>query len=184
MTDHEGVDMNETTCATPTAWIPLDKGQGRALVDASDVSTVTAVAWRAQKGTHTSYAVGTLTPKRGILMHRLILGLGPDDPQVDHINRNGLDNRRSNLRLATGSNNRGNQAKVSSYAGRPCASEYKGVYWHKKNKRWVVTIQYRGRKKSLGCYGSEVEAAVAYDRAAVGVFGEFACLNFPDEEHL
>jgi hypothetical protein len=95
---------------------------------------------------------------------------------VDHINGNGLDNRRANLRLATYTqNNWNNRQRVERYS-----SKYRGVSWHKRWGKWSAVISVKGRKKHLGYYRDEKEAAEAFDRAAKKYRGEFAVLNFPD----
>ncbi len=93
---------------------------------------------------------------------------------VDHINGDGLDNRRANLRLATPAQNNWNS---KSGMGRG-ASRYKGVQWHKHRKKWVVVIGVNGRKEHIGYFGDEKEAARAYDKAAKERHGEYAVLNF------
>jgi hypothetical protein len=105
-------------------------------------------------------------------MHRLILGLTSDDPlEVDHINGDRLDNRRSNLRVANQSQNLANQRKTRG------ASRYKGVDWHERHQLWRARIQKDGKRRLLGWFASEDEAGVAYNEAAVRLFGEYARLN-------
>ena len=102
-------------------------------------------------------------------MHRVILN-APPGREVDHINRNGLDNRRSNLRLATHAQNEANK---------PPRGEYKGAYWCKKSGRWRASIRVDGRLRHMGRFATREEAARVYDDAALEAFGEFAYLNFP-----
>ncbi len=87
---------------------------------------------------------------------------------IDHINRDTLDNRRKNLRLCTSSQNQCN--RVSNIN---TTSKYKGVTWHKRNKRWQVMIS----GIYVGCYKDEIEAAIIYDTIAKRIFGNFARLN-------
>lgn len=105
-----------------------------------------------------------------LYLHRLIMN-PPDGYQVDHINGNGLDNRRENLRLCTQSQNNFN---CDSARGK---SKFKGVSWEPKTKKWSAYIQVNKKKRRLGMYASEEEAALAYNRAALEIAGEFAKLN-------
>jgi hypothetical protein len=92
---------------------------------------------------------------------------------VDHVNHDTLDNRRSNLRLCTRiENGRNRRANVG-----PQSSEYKGVQWVKADRRWKAQICVDKRPITVGSFGSEIEAAVAYNAAATRYFGEFALLN-------
>ena len=107
-------------------------------------------------------------------MHRFILD-APKGLMVDHINGNGLDNRKCNLRLCTQSQNLANQKKL-----RPSLSGYKGVYVRlRKNGtcRWKACIRWKGKMRFLGGYETADEAAIAYNVAAQLFFGPFACLN-------
>lgn len=109
-------------------------------------------------------------------MHRQILGEIPKGMTVDHINGNGLDNRKINLRICTRSENLMNSKK----ANRKTFSKYKGVtYFNRKglNKRWCARLGCRENPRSLGYYLTEKEAAAAYNKAALEFYGEFANLN-------
>jgi hypothetical protein len=110
-------------------------------------------------------------------MHRLILGLGPKGPPVDHRNGNGLDNRRENIRIATVAQNRQNSRKTRSNT----SSQYKGVYWNETHQSWRTHIHTAEQHIYLGCFAkdAEIEAAKAYDLAARELFGDFAHLNYP-----
>lgn len=112
----------------------------------------------------------------GLSMHRLVVGAEPGQ-QVDHVNRDGLDNRRANLRLATNGQNRANSRSAS-------ASGYKGVYRvpnkgvYRTTDKWRAQIRAGGRIIHLGYFGDAETAARAYDAAAREYFGEFARGNF------
>jgi len=94
----------------------------------------------------------------------------------DHINRNGLDNRKANLRPVTRAQNTLNRLYTFKRKGSP--SKYKGVTWHKYTKKWQVQICYAGKHKFVGYFNNEIEAAKAYDKAARKFHGDFAVLNF------
>jgi hypothetical protein len=101
------------------------------------------------------------------------------DPKikVDHINHNGLDNRRENLRLCTQQQNNLNVRKRSN-----TSSKFKGVYWYKQRQKWAVYCCIDGKGKHLGLFTSELEAAVAYDNFVKTLPDqEFRILNFPDK---
>lgn len=112
--------------------------------------------------------------KKRQLLHRLILQ-APLDMLVDHRNRDRADDRRENLRLATRAQNNRNYAK----SGRTDhTSEFKGVSWHEKNLRWRARIYHDNKCFWLGNFMCPVEAAEAYDQAAMEKHGPFARLNF------
>jgi hypothetical protein len=112
-------------------------------------------------------------------LHREILN-APAGLLVDHQNGDGLDNRRDNLRLATCSQNSCNRRKIKT----PTSSRFRGVSWRKAICRWVVRIRHQGEIIWLGAFDDEIEAARAYDRAAIKYHGEFARLNFPREDYI
>lgn len=109
-----------------------------------------------------------------VAMHREIMN-APKGLLVDHRNRDGLDNRRENLRLATYSQNNCNKLKRKN-----TSSQFTGVCFNKLGRRWVGYINHKGKRIFLGYFDSEIEAAKAYDAAARKYHGEFARLNFPD----
>lgn len=137
------------------------------LLDDADLDLIGSLRWSITNGrSGLRYAVNRVS---GTYMHALIL---PGD-LVDHINRNGLDNRRSNLRPAAHWQNSGNTR------GRGGTSDYKGVCWHLAAGAWVAQIGHP--RRHLGIFDSEIEAARAYDRAAVERWGTYAFLNFSGE---
>jgi hypothetical protein len=158
--------------------IPLTKGK-IALVDDADYERVVALGkWCASQHSRTAwYAKKRISgPDRAsrkiIIMHRFILGLSEPRPLVDHVNGNGLDNRRENLRLATQSQNQQNR-------GPSYGRKLKGVCFDKSDGRWLASIRINGISRSLGRFGTPEEAARAYDAADRRHFGAFARLNFP-----
>jgi AP2 domain/HNH endonuclease len=95
---------------------------------------------------------------------------------VDHINGNGLDNRRTNLRPATSAENARNRRSQ-----RGSSSPYKGVSWIRSRRNWRANLRVGDRLIHLGSYTDPADAARAYDAAALKYFGEFARLNFPED---
>lgn len=150
------------------------------LLDPEDEHLRTAHTWWL-----TSHGyVGTDVRRKGggyrrVYLHRRVLK-APSGLEVDHRNRNKLDNRRANLRLATGTQNKRNAGPRRTYAGKPTNSPYKGVFLHRQSGRWNARIRHSGRQHSLGYFDDQVDAARAYDKAALEHHGEFACINFPD----
>lgn len=121
--------------------------------------------------------VGVEVRMSTIAMHTFILR-GPEGMMPDHINGNRYDNRRENLRLATRSENRANCPKIEFSSMNP----YKGVRattWRKD--AWIAQITINGTRLELGRFEDSRTAALAYDKAALQHFGEFARLNFPVE---
>ena len=106
-------------------------------------------------------------------LHRAILN-PPKEKIIDHIDHNGLNNKRSNLRICTMAQNAANRRKVKG------SSNFKGVSWHKRHQMWQAKIQ-RGKWSHLGYFNDELEAAKAYDKAAKDLWGEFAKLNFEND---
>lgn len=111
----------------------------------------------------------------GYLMHRLILKVPVGHPdQVDHINGNTLDNREENLRRVTQSQNKANRC---SKRGK---SKFKGVVWDKQVSKWKSSIGKDHKHINIGRFQTEEEAARAYDKKAIELYGEYAKLNFPE----
>jgi hypothetical protein len=157
--------------------IPLTQGQ-HAIVDDEDYPELSQFKWCAHRNGNTFYAVRTEWTDgkdRSIMMHRQIVGLGHGDKrEVDHRSGDGLNNQTSNLRIATHQQNQHNQRLQ-----RRTASGYKGVCWVKRDKKWRADIAINSKPKWLGLFNTAAEAAHAYDKAALELHGEFACLNFP-----
>lgn len=170
-TDEGPISLHEIWLS-PARAIPLADGRP-ALVDARFFPMLMTIGrWCLQSR---RYAATRFRGKLW-LMHRLVMlweyGEPPVGCEVDHVNRDGLDNRLCNLRYVTQSQNGANKAKRSDNT-----SGYKGVFWHKTAKKWMAQIGYEGRTHYLGLYDSKKDAANAYDKAARELEGEYACLN-------
>ena len=148
-----------------------------AIVDDEDFERINQYKWHATKAGNTYYAShstwnSSRKRKSAIFMHRIILR-APKGMCVDHINGNGLDNRKINLRLCTAQQN--SQYRPHHNLG---SSQYHGVHWHKKKKRWQSLIETKGKCTFIGLFKTEEGAALAYDKKAKELFGEFATQNF------
>lgn len=160
-----------TTIRLPLSHKPIT------LIDAADVERVEAAGpWSFAMCGGKVYAQRSVRQPDGSYkterLHTFLTGW----PLVDHINGDGLDNRRANLRPATASQNNANK-KIS----RRNTSGYKGVAWHAASGRWRAYLGVNGKQKSLGYFADPAEAGRAYDTAALAHYGEFAVLNFPKE---
>lgn len=147
--------------------IPLTRGQ-YAIVDDADYEALSQHRWHAIKPAGTYYATRRNGAKH-VYMHRAVLETtGP----VDHINGNGLDNRRDNLRPATTAQNQWNTEKQANNT-----SGYKGVTYDKRARKWKAYIGVNGKRLHLGYFSTAEEAAIAYNDAASVAHGEFAYRN-------
>ena len=154
--------------------IPLTQGKF-AIVDDADFEQLSKYKWCAKRGYATYYAgryIKKNNKKTTIRMHQEIMN-AQKGQQFDHRNSNGLDNRRENLRICTGTQNQANRGKQ-----RNCKSGFKGVSWSKDHCRWQVMIRVNKNRIFLGRFDNKENAARTYDVAAKQYFGEFARLNF------
>ena len=150
------------------AYIPLTRGL-HALVDAEDYEWLNQYQWYAAISNRGIFYARRNSPDGVVSMHRLIMQ-APEGMVVDHINGNGLDNRRCNLRICTQYEN-----ALNSRPRADAKSRFKGVYPH--HNKWKARVGGR----YLGLFDDEVEAAKARDRKARELYGEHAWLNFPPE---
>lgn len=155
-----------------TREIPLTRGMV-AIVDEADFPMLSQLTWRALNAGNAFYAA--TGKKKTCLMHRLLL-CPPEGVEVDHVNGNTLDCRRTNIRLASRSGNGANRPKPAGRNGGP-TSMFKGV--SRSRTAWVASICVEKQQIRLGSFQSEVQAALAYDAAAREHFGSFARPNFP-----
>lgn len=173
-----------TTLETPSEWLTMGrvgvirltgKRGGFTIVDPERVDELNQRRW-CNTGGYAGSAIRTGNKTISLMMHRVVFG-AETGKFIDHRNREKLDNRISNLRYATKSQNAANSKKQVKSAGKSASivSEFRGVHWDKG--AWTVKIKANGTKFYLGRFQSEVDAAKAYNSAALQHFGEFAKLN-------
>jgi hypothetical protein len=162
--------------------IPLTQGQV-ALVLAEHFEELNKYKWCAARDptAYTFYAIRSqylsFRKYKRIWMHRVILN-APDDMLVDHVDHCGLHNYPPNIRLVTRFQNQHNKRSYN-----PCS--FKGVSWCAKNKKWRAGICANRSYKTIGYFEFSVDAALAYNEAALRLHGEFACINvIPGSESL
>ena len=143
-----------------------------ATVDDEDYAWLSGLKWHAWVKTRSDGSKLVYAQGNAGKMHRLIAG-APQGAFVDHIDGNGLNNTRANLRLVTAKQNNMNRRGVCA-----ASSQFKGVTWNKAKGKWQAAIRSDGRSKHLGLFSQERDAARAYDCAAVVAFGPFAKPNF------
>jgi hypothetical protein len=156
--------------------IPLTQGR-YAKIDPDDYIWLSQFRWHCKSNMKTIYAVRTVKiagKSKRIFMHRLIADT-PANLVCDHINHDGLDNRRANLRNCTIRQN-----NTNSRAARTSTSKYKGVSWNRRRGKWVAYIKKDGRQRFLGSFTDQAQAAKSYYDAAKELHGRFAALNFPE----
>ena len=143
-----------------------------AIVSQEDFDSLSVYGWSVTKTGYAKRTVSTKGRKVSVYMHREVCS-APSSMDVDHKNRNRLDNRRENLRPCTRSQNLANQP--------PRRGRYKGVCFSGRENRWRATSQVDGKQVHIGYYDNAEDAAMAYDSVATRHFGEFAYLNFPNK---
>jgi hypothetical protein len=165
----------ECTAISTVGFVHLTRGY-IAIVDSSDLQVLSKTKWHASSG-----ETGHVYAHDGYMnaMHRVVSG-AKKGQFVDHANGFGLDNRKSNIRIASHKQNMRNRKKRTAST----KSKYKGPwkraeYTRAKSKTWGSCIRVDRKTIHLGYYATELEAAVAYDAAAIKHHGEFARLNFP-----
>jgi hypothetical protein len=155
-------------------------GPRYAIVDPADYKRLKRYEWITKKGINSFYVLRYVERGKGnketiVYLHQEILKV-PKGMVIDHINHDGMDNRRANIRPATRSQNLCNSRRRLGTK----SSKYKGVSWKKQTCKWAARIGIDKREIHLGCFKNEIDAAKAYDEAAKKYHGEFACLNFPE----
>lgn len=163
------------------AYVQLTRGY-EAIIDAEDVPLVEGWNWyahvqrRADGKIRAVYAVrdsrGYVDAKqKEVRLHRIIMS-APDDLAVDHIDCNGLNNRRANLRLATRAENNKNSRMRSDNA-----SGFKGVHWNATYGKWNAQIRVNGKRLSLGYFTDIEDASGAYAKASAELHGDFGRIS-------
>jgi hypothetical protein len=158
-------------------YIELTQGQ-RAIVDDDDYEELSRWKWHALKRGGTFYGarksstnMAQYKPRYTVYIHAFIMDT-PQGMYTDHINGNGLDNRKSNLRICTSMQNQYNTGPNSRNT-----SGYKGVYWSKSNNKWQARIKINKKKVYLGNFKTLEDAYTAYCNKAQEAHGEFARLQ-------
>ncbi len=155
--------------------IPLTQGRF-AKVDPEDYLWLSQFRWCCKNSPRSIYAVRNVTvggKSTRVYMHRLIMKT-PEHLVCDHVNHDGLDNRQGNLRNCTIQQNNAN-----SRAAEGATSQFKGVAWDRRRRKWVAYIKKDGKQRNLGYFDDEIEAAQTHNTAARKLHGEYAALNFP-----
>lgn len=154
------------------------------IVDDEDFDYLNQYNWYYKENRKGGYGVAASrlgsSKNKIVRMHRFILN-APEHLQVDHINRNPLDNRKHNLRLANHQQNSQNIAKRKT-----SANKYKGIYKRNDGRRkcWVAQIKYNGKNIYIGSFFTQEDAAKAYDVYAFKLFKEFAYINFKEDDKI
>ena len=161
--------------------IPLTQ-EKFALIDDEDFDLISQYKWCAVKNKNIYYTMRgywdkQIKKRKQIKMHRLIMGVTDPKIQIDHINGDGLDNRKVNLRICTNQQNHMNRK-----SNKNCSSKFKGVSWFKRDKKWRSQITVHQKKIYLGDFNNETQAAIAYNTAAIKHFGQYAYLNIIKEQ--
>lgn len=137
------------------------------LIDTAQEYLVSEYSWyQNEKGYAATWNEGNV-----LLIHRLITGALPDTV-VDHKNHKAWDSRQANLRVCSHAENMRNRSLNKNNT-----SGFKGVSWYKRRSRWVAHVAVNNKKKTVGYFHTTIEAARAYDRAALELHGAFACTN-------
>ena len=154
----------------------IELTQGKvAIVDDGDYEWLSQWKWHAFTPHKIFYAIRNKGDGGGgtIYMHRQILN-APSGMECDHINHDGLDNRRDNIRICTRMQNAQNMITTEGI------SRYKGVFWGREKQRWQGQITKAQKRFFLGRYNNEDDAALAYNIFALTLFGEYAYINNVD----
>lgn len=155
--------------------IPLTKGYFTK-VDDDDFKKLAILRWYANVNSRKDCVrAARFHNRKTIYLARVVMN-APDGKNVDHINGDTLDNRKSNLRLCSRHENSFNRKmNKNNKAG------YKGAYWDKRKNKWKCCVRFEGKAINVGYFDNKKDAAIAYDKKAKELFGEFANINFPQK---
>ena len=153
--------------------IPLTQNQ-IATVDDKDYEIIILDKWfvHFERGRYYAWRNKNKRPMR---MHHVVMGIPPKGYEIDHIDRNGLNNQRNNLRIVTRSENNLNAKKRKN-----SSSQYKGVQWNKNKQKWYAEFKYLGKRFCLGYFNKEQDAAKERDWFVINYYGRNTMLNFPN----
>lgn len=158
--------------------VPLKNGL-YAIIDEDDYKFISYFRWSIRECPHTTYAFCNIRDQdmkwTTCSMHRFIMS-SPKGLIIDHINHDGLDNRKDNLRICSAAENVRN-----SRGKRIRKHKYKGIRWNKGSNKWESKIVFNRKEIYLGGFDSPELAAKAYNSGATKYHGEFACLNIIEE---
>jgi hypothetical protein len=140
-----------------------------AIIDDEDYDRLSKYKWFSFRNNGYFYSASSID-KKITLMHRYIMNISDKNIHIDHKNHNTLDNRKENLRACSRSQNLANQ-------GIKEGKRFKGVYTEKGRDTYRANISYHGKSFMIGRFDTEEEAAIAYNKKALELFGEFSVLN-------